>query len=387
MSIKSLALSCCPSYLKPALSSIESSALGYRFAKGTFWSLAGSLIARGLGLISSILVARMLGKTGFGELGIIQNTLGMFGTFAGFGLGLTATKFIAQYRVSDPARAGRVRALSSAVAWITSALTAAVLFALAPWLAEHTLAAPYLSGFLRVSAILLFIASVTGAQNGALSGFEAFKTIAKVSLLSGLVNFPFMVGGAYLAGLNGVIWGMVAAAGLNWLFNHIAIRNECRRAAVPYTYGDFWKEREVLWRFSLPSVLAGTFTGPVLWAASAILVNQPNGYAEMGVYNAVMRVKQVPELILGMVMAPLLPILSQLFGDGSTARYNKTLKYAFGLSLLILVPVSMLQIAAPAVTLLPYGKEFQGNGHVVQWLMLHSILAGSFIPLEPSSPA
>ena len=41
---------------------IEISPLGYRLAKGIFWSLAGSLIARGLGLLSAILVGRMLDK-------------------------------------------------------------------------------------------------------------------------------------------------------------------------------------------------------------------------------------------------------------------------------------------------------------------------------------
>jgi hypothetical protein len=63
---------------------LEASPLGYRLARGAFWSLAGTFISRGLSLIASIIVARMLGKVGFGELGIIQSTMGMFGVFAGF---------------------------------------------------------------------------------------------------------------------------------------------------------------------------------------------------------------------------------------------------------------------------------------------------------------
>jgi len=57
-----------------------------------FWSMAGAVISRGLMLVASIFVARMLGKTGFGELGMIQSTVGMFGVFAGFGLGLNCNK-------------------------------------------------------------------------------------------------------------------------------------------------------------------------------------------------------------------------------------------------------------------------------------------------------
>jgi O-antigen/teichoic acid export membrane protein len=120
--------------------------------------------------------------------------------------------------------------------------------------------------------------------------------------------------------------------------------------------------------------------GPVSWACSALLVNQPNGYAEMGVYNAVLRFKQVPEMVLMTLMAPLLPMLSECFGKGDTKSYNKVLSNAFALSLCIIVPVSLIQAAVPTLTLLPYGQEYQGNASVVQWLMLHAVLIGLFQP-------
>lgn len=187
-----------------------------------------------------------------------------------------------------------------------------------------------------------------------------------------------MVGGVYLAGILGAVWGMVFATGLNWLLNHMAIRKECAKVAVPYNYKDCWLERKVLWEFSLPAVLSGVSTGPLMWAASAFLVNQVNGYAEMGIFNAVLKIKQVPELILSMLMAPMLPILSDQFGRNNTKDYNNTVKYIFVISLLVLVPISLIQMAMPALTLMPYGKDFLGRYEVVQWLMLSSICIGIF---------
>ncbi len=55
----------------------------------------------------------MLGKEEFGKLGIVQSTVGMFQVFAGFGLGLTATKYVAEFRDSDPAKTGRIIGLSA----------------------------------------------------------------------------------------------------------------------------------------------------------------------------------------------------------------------------------------------------------------------------------
>jgi hypothetical protein len=207
--------------------------------------LSGAIIGRGLGLISSVVVARILGKTGFGELGIIQSTIGMFGTFAGFGLGMTATKFMGEYRTADPIRAGRVRGLSSSFAWITSGLASTILFFAAPWLAKTTLAAPHLAGLLRISSIFLFLTSVNGAQTGVLSGLEAFKTVARISLWSGLANFPLMVAGVYLWGITGAVLGMTVATALNWFLNHIAIRRECAGGGIPYSYTGCWKEKRV----------------------------------------------------------------------------------------------------------------------------------------------
>lgn len=374
-------LSRIPLVLRSALYRIKASPLGYRLARGAFWSLVGAVIGRGLGLVSSVIVARILGKTGFGELGIIQSTVGMFGTFAGFGLGMTATKFISEYRSTDPGRAGRIRGLSSAVAWITSGLTSTIFFFMVPWLAERTLAAPHLAGLLQISSIFLFLTSINGAQTGALSGFEAFKTAAKISLFSGLANLPLMVGGVYVAGITGAVWGMIIATWLNWLLNHLAIRHECAKQGVPYSYKGCWKEHPAIWKFSLPSVLGAAMVGPVMWATNAFLVNQPNGYAELGVYNAAMRVKQVPEMILGLLMTPFLPILSEQFAKGAVDDYKRTVRYAFGISMLIIVPVSVMQIAVPSLTLLPFGKSFSGNEFLVQWIMLHAVLIGLFQPI------
>ena len=84
MTVKSFVFACCPTFLRSALDRIENSPLGYRLAKGVFWSMAGAVISRGLMLVASVLVARMLGKVGFGELGMIRSSVGMFGVFAGF---------------------------------------------------------------------------------------------------------------------------------------------------------------------------------------------------------------------------------------------------------------------------------------------------------------
>jgi len=381
MTVKTAVNSILPPILKRYTARIEASPLGYRLAKGAFWSLTGSLISRGLGLISLILVARMLGKEGFGELGIIQNTVGMFGTFAGFGMGLTATKYIAEFKIKDPAKAGRIMSLSDLVAIITGGIISIALVVFAPWLAKNTLAAPHLSRYLQLSGGLLFLSALNGAQTGALAGFEAFKTIAQVSLWSGITAFPLMVGGVYIAGLEGAVWGLLASMGINWLLNHIALRTEARKAKIPFSYQGCMQEWKVVWTFSLPSVLTGAMVGPVNWACSAMLVNQPNGYAEMGIFNAANQWYAMLLFLPSLLGNIVLPVLSERLGQNDTKQSLKTLILVIKINALLVMPFVLLaSIASPYIMSL-YGESFRSGWSTLIVVLLTSGLLAIQTPV------
>jgi O-antigen/teichoic acid export membrane protein len=65
-----------------------------RLARGAFLVLAGAMAARVLRMLISIILARSIGPTKYGELCIVSGSLDLFATFAGFGLCLRATKVI-----------------------------------------------------------------------------------------------------------------------------------------------------------------------------------------------------------------------------------------------------------------------------------------------------
>ena len=69
-----------------------------RLVSGAAWSLLGSAASQVVAALTSIYVARLLGKDTFGELAMVRSTVQMFGVFAGLGLGLTVSKCIAECR-------------------------------------------------------------------------------------------------------------------------------------------------------------------------------------------------------------------------------------------------------------------------------------------------
>ena len=369
VSIKKLAYAYSPSIVHPYLKRIEASDVGSRLARGVFWSMAGAVISRGLMLLATILVARMLGKTGFGELGMIQSTVGMLGVFAGFGLGLTATKHVAEFRQSDPERAGRIIGVSRIFAAGAGGLMALGLFIFAPWLAEHTINAPHLAGLLRISAIILFINALNGVQTGALAGFEAFKSIAYVNLAVGLLSFPILVFGTYLGGLTGAVWALVVNLCFNWLFNHLALRKEALRHNVPFTFRRCSQELPVLWRFSLPAVLAGSMVGPVNWICNAMLVNRTDGYGEMGIFNAANQWFAMLMFLPGILGSVVLPVLSDQLGQNDTKKSMRTMILAMKINLVIVVPLVLFVSLAS-----PYIMSLYGDGFAEGWPTLIVVL-------------
>ena len=361
MSMRSLAWAWCPPPLKRVWQRLEASPLGYRLAHGAFWSLVGAVISRALALLAAILVARQLGPEGFGELGIIQSTVGMFGVFAGFGLGMTATKYVAEFRRKDPAKAGRIMAMSGMVALISGGAVTAVLIGLAPWLATHTLAAPQLSGLLQDGGGLLFLGALNGAQTGALAGFEAFRTIAVVNFWGGVANFPLMVGGVYLAGLRGAVWGMVAALAVGWVLNHWALRLEARRFGVPFGWEGCWRESKVLFSFSLPALLSMIMVGPVNWACAAMLVNQPEGYREMGIFNAANQWFTALLFLPGILGQVVLPILSERIGHKDNKSSKKVLSLSIKLNVFCTAPIVVILCFFSGYIMALYGQNFSSG--------------------------
>jgi O-antigen/teichoic acid export membrane protein len=317
----------CPNFLRPYWHQIEGSAIGGRLARSIFWALAGGIISRGLMLLATILLAQILGRESYGEYGIIRSTLQMFLVFAGFGLGLTATKHVAEYRIVNPLRAGRIMALSGLFATVTGAIIALAMIIFAPWLAAKTINAPHLTNELRTGAIVLFLSAINGAQTGALACFEAFKTIAKVNLSVGIISFPILLFGAYFGGLNGAIWALAGNMAVSWILNHLALRNESARFKVPFAVKECWREWPILWKFSFPAALSGLMISPVVWASNAILVNQQDGYGQMGLFDAANQWRMAILFVPSVVGQIVLPMLSNFNGQSDRIKFRKTLKY------------------------------------------------------------
>jgi len=363
----------CPPALLGIKRRLEASSLASRLIRGTFWSLVGTVLSRLLGLLASIFVARMVGKVGLGELGIVQSTVGMFSTLAGLGLGLTATKHVAEHRGANPRLVGETIGLLSLISWGSGILMTLVILFLSPWLAQHTLAAPQLIPELQSGSLLLLFGVINGVQTGILSGFEAFKSIARINLICGVANFPIMVGGAYFAGLPGAVWGLVTSLALNCGLNFLAVRREAKAAGAVVIYRHVHKHWPLLWRFGLPGMLSGLIAGPVNWGTSTLLVNQHGGYAEMGILNAANTWFQAATFLPYLLGQVLLPILASYSAAKNRAGLNRALVLATYVNLMIMLPIVAIGCGLSRYIMGLYGPGFSEGWPVLAITLLSGL--------------
>lgn len=381
MGVKEFATNYCPSLLRPMLDRILDSPIGSRLARGVFWSTFGTVSSRAVSLATMVVVARLLGRRAFGEFGMVQSTVAMLGTFAGFGLGLTSTKYIAEYRATNPQRAGRILGLAGLSTTLTSGILAVALALGAPWLATHSLNAPTLGTPLRISAAVLFFAALNGAQAGALAGFEAFRATARANLLAAVVAAPLFIVAAAWRGLLGVVWASAIQFGVLWLLNHLALRREAQRFQVPVAWSGALQELPVLWKFSLPALLAGAMVGPMHWLCGAVIVNQPDGYAEMGLFSAANQWFAILMLVPTLLGGVILPLLAEQVGNLDQRRAHKTLIAAMRINALVVAPIVVLGLLASPWIMALYGPEFRGGWPTLMVVLLTAALLAVQAPV------
>lgn len=338
-------------------------------------------MARVTALVASLLVARALGLPSFGKFGMLQSTLLMFQTFAAFGLGETATKYLAELRATDPERAGRIAGLSTTTAMVAGVAFASLLFFLAPVIARRALQAPELEGALRVSAPALFFGALTGAQTGALAGLEAFRAMARVNVIAGLLTLPLLVGGVYLGGLTGGVWGLVLISAGTWLANKLVLHREFERSNVTIRFRGCVRELPVLWGFSLPAVLGGAMVVPVHWLCATLLVQRPGGYAEMGLFNAANQWHQALLFIPTLVSQAVLPILANRLGTGEREQALGTLRSAIRANAIFSASIALVLAALSPWIMQSYGAGFRAGWPTLTIVVLTSVLFAISVPV------
>lgn len=340
-----------------------------RLASGVFWNTAGAVLARGLGFGFTLLLARLLGKEAFGQYGILQSTVAVLAAFAGFGLGLTVTKYVAELWRGEPREAGRILAaatLFSGVAGLGGGLALLVLAGPLSWMMAGTGA---LTGSFQLSAPILGFSVVQGAWTGGLNGFEAFRTSARLHVAAALASFLLGLAGWYFARLPGVLIGLAAAQGLGCCWGWGALREEARKRGVEVRFAGCGRALGRVLAFGLPTLLATCLVSPVYWLGQAWLVRL-DGLSAQAEYAVAAQWRGYLTFLPLLMSGAFLPVCSSLQRTGLRPRFILgSAGMAAGVALGVAAPGF---IFAPEILAL-YGPGFAAGAWALRWLCVAAV--------------
>ena len=300
-----------------------------KFAQDSFWALFGNVVAKGMSLLGVIVVARFLGKEVYGEYGTIRSTLMNIAVFSTFGLGYTATKFIAEYKEKQPYILRRIATISMRISFLVSGLMAILLFFLAEYIANTVLGASHLTTPLRFVAFWIIFSALTTTLVGILSGFNAFKAMSKINTYVGLLTFVSSVVLTYYYGLNGALTALVVTQILNWYLNY----REVLKYLPPgmYDIGEQGSLYKKIIHLSTPVALQEGLYALTSWLMLLLLIKLSD-YGEVGLYSAAMQWSAIVLFIPGILRNVILTHLSE--HNNNVLKHEKILKQTLWINLI-----------------------------------------------------
>lgn len=321
---------------------------GRLLATNAFWSLVSHVLHRGSFMLAAIFLARSLDPEGFAAYSYFQMTVAMLSTYAAMGLGVTASRYFADFECADnknSAPIGTLLVLSSAMA-----VAAFMLVLLLPqaWM-QAGLPVPT---WLIALGVSVTVAGVV--PGGGILGLEKYREACVVSLLSGSI----MLGMAWLAAMQHSptlgMWGIVAGMGSQVAGQSLLILRTTGWEAIAGSCRWTLSELRELAGFAGPMSLVSILAGSGTWIVGRLILAD-GGEREFAAYSIGLQWFALGVLLPGMVSRVILPRLVRT-SDASAKRLVRT-----GVAMALLPALVM---AAGGLLLAPWLIRLYGGAYV-----------------------
>jgi O-antigen/teichoic acid export membrane protein len=352
-----------------------------RLRRGVAWTIAGTLLNQGSTLALSVALANILGPRMFGAYAIVLTTTQTLAAVAQLATGLMATKYVAEFRTTNPERAGRVLGLMSTVSLATSALVSLALVVCAPWVASQVLHAPETAEPLRLASVVVLFTVLNGWQLGALAGLESYSAIAWGGGLGGICYLLSGLVGAWAHGLTGALAGMAVGSSLRWMILGRLMKRELTVQRIVIHRSGMWRESALLFGFAVPAAIAGMVTGPAIWLSSAVLIRQPDGHHQMALYAAANTVRVLLLCLPQLVNSVTTSLLSNARGTIDNQNYWRVLRLNVGVTVGCVALGCLAIVVAGPRALMVFGSTFDAAYPVLLVLLAAVVIETLVIAL------
>jgi O-antigen/teichoic acid export membrane protein len=325
-------------------------------------------------LLAGIVVANAIGTEDFGTYSFLLGSLTSWAQVATLSSGLLATRYLAAFSRTDPERAGEVVGYCTAMTALAGCIAGVILFSSRAYLIRNVSNPDALnSGLICVSIIVPFM-SLTLFQSGALVGLEKYRIQAALSAFQSIVFVlgPFI--GAKSNGSVGATMGFAAAVLFRFISQRIALVHVSATLNIRSRYTGVIAMSRLFVRFALPASLTGLTAGASLWLSSLVLVEQPNGTHDMGLFAAAQYFRLFVLFLPVQISTIGVPLLTRHLTGGLHAQYATLLRAGTMLTAAIACVVAITFAFMAPVLLHIFGPTFVVATNLARLLLIGAVI-------------
>lgn len=327
-----------------------------RILQALIFGLGGTVISKALLMLFNIIVARILGENQYGIYSIVNNTLQTFTVFAGAGIGVTLNRYVALYRDKDKKMAGILMKTLILVNAILSAMISILVFVLSKNISDLISKQINIAIYIKITSLTIFFTSISLILQSALQGFEEYRKIAIIQIVSNIITLIIGIVITKIFGIAGTIVAMLLLQITSTILFAIIIRKIIIQREIKLQIKINNTVKEAIKKVAIPAFLSSVFVVPLLWITNFIFT-QRNGYNEFAAFSVCLQwftiLNYLPEQ-LGQVR----PIYTQLYADKKIEELNKTIKNMILMSTGFAIIVSVLLMMGSKLILKTYGDFY-----------------------------
>ncbi len=327
-------------------------------------------MSRAANVMALLYVARLLGKTPYGQYATVQAALNVFSLVGVVGFGTTAARYVSRLREQDAQRAGRIAGLLLSAAVLCGSVASVVLW-LSPEIVHSNTAT--IAALTRLSAPAVLMYSIDGVVTGILAGLENFRAIALVSALQGLAIIVATVALTPAFGLQGAVAALVLSATVAAAMDSAILYREIRHGRAPFSLLGAFGERRVLFEFSLPTVLNSIILSGSYLLSLSLIGWSSAGAAAAGVFGLGRQIGLWVQVVPQILLRATLPILSERIG-ADRRSVSLIVLTTHGLYMLSCFPLCAIAVCAAQPLLAIVAPAFRDDRLAITALIVASAL-------------
>ena len=373
----------------------DKSDVARRSVNSGFVLAVGNFSSNAILVLASLIIARLLGPSGFGLYGLALAAPAFLQTFAGLGISHAVQRYTSFYLAKGDYSTAR-RMTRNALIFVTvvgSVLTLLTFFG-ASFISLFLLHRASLTSYVEISSSLLllgiFVQAITFAFNGWGASKFASATLVVLSAVKLVVSPALIilglgvlggVAGQLLATFAASIFGFVVIYSLKFRARGVkttatnVINSEKPSIRGLWNLKGIWQDslfasdiKEML-RFGLPAYIGNSLSQFALVSFVLIVLSAFLSNSGIGNYQAAWNVTQAIVFVSGAVSTSFFSAFSSLDGLGNEIR--TPFRYAVTYGSLVITPIVLLVVAIsnPLVEIF-YGHAFEPAGVILAFLAL-----------------